>query len=106
MIYFLGTTWHGGGKNESKLPRKSLTAKYCQPYIRPIENQMLAVDPRKLDEIPENIVEMMGYNTHRPFIGYVDSMNPRKGVARLTHWAQNPVDQGSPTFATKWESKL
>jgi hypothetical protein len=61
---------------------------------------MLAVNPRKLDEILESIVKTMGYNTHRPFIGYgkfsktksavlsydrlmevlVDGMNPRKGL--------------------------
>jgi hypothetical protein len=34
---------------------------YCQPYIRPIESQILAVDPRKLDGIHPRIVEMMGY---------------------------------------------
>ena len=82
---------------------------------------MLAVDPRKLDEIPESIVEMMGYNTHRPFIGYgkffktksvvlsydklmevlVGGMNPRKEVSRMMQWAQNPVDRDLPTFATK-----
>ena len=38
--------------------------------IRPIENQILAVDPRRLDEIPEKIVSMMGYRVHPPFIGY------------------------------------
>jgi hypothetical protein len=38
--------------------------------MRQIENQFLAVDARKLDEIPRKIVEMMGYRTHRPFIGY------------------------------------
>ena len=87
---------------------------------------MLAVDPRKLDEIPESIVKMMGYNTHRPSIGHgkffktksivlsydkqmevlVGGMNPRKEVSGLMQWTQNPVDQDPPTFATKWESKL
>ena len=38
--------------------------------MRQIENQILAVDPRRLGEIPERIVAMMGYQTHKPFIGY------------------------------------
>ncbi len=38
--------------------------------MRQIENQFLAVDPRRLGEIPERIVDMVGYQTHRPFIGY------------------------------------
>jgi hypothetical protein len=61
---------------------------------------MLAMNPRKLDEILESIVETMGYSAHRPFIGHgkfsktesavlsydrlmevlVDGMNPRKGL--------------------------
>lgn len=30
---------------------------------------MMCVDPRKLDEIPEKIVDMMGYKTGYPFLG-------------------------------------
>lgn len=71
VVYFLATTWHGGGRNEAPKSRQSLTVQYCQPYIRPIENQFFAVDPRKLDEIPKKIVDMMGYKVHTPFIGYV-----------------------------------
>ena len=70
VLYFLGTTWHGAGANKSSKPRRSLTVQYCQPYIRPIENQILAVDPRRLERIDRRIVEMMGYKIHRPFIGY------------------------------------
>ncbi|QSS61068.1 phytanoyl-CoA dioxygenase [Histoplasma capsulatum] len=70
VVYFLATTWHCGGPNNSPNPRKSLTVQYCQPYIRQIENQILAVDPRRLTEIPQRIVEMMGYRIHAPFIAY------------------------------------
>jgi len=73
--------------NRSEKPRMSATVQYCQPYvscgwpdsnsqmlmciqIRPVENQILAVDPRRLPEIPPRIVEMMGYRIHKPFIGY------------------------------------
>lgn len=72
-MYFIATTLHGGGANKSGKPRQSLTVQYCQPYIRQIENQLLAVDPRKVEsgEIPERIVNMMGYRVHQPFIGYV-----------------------------------
>lgn len=38
--------------------------------IRAVENQFLAVDPRRLSEIPEDIVKMMGYGLQKPFIGY------------------------------------
>jgi ectoine hydroxylase-related dioxygenase (phytanoyl-CoA dioxygenase family) len=73
-IFYLSTLWHGGGPNTSAKPRYSATLQYCQPYIRPIENQILSVDPRKLNEIPKRIVDMMGYRTYRPFVGYGTSL--------------------------------
>ena len=41
--------------------------------MRQIENMYLAVDPRKLEEIPKRIVELMGYKTFAGFIGYSES---------------------------------
>jgi ectoine hydroxylase-related dioxygenase (phytanoyl-CoA dioxygenase family) len=72
VIYFLGTTWHSGGANRSDKPRYAATIQYCQPYIRPLENLMVAVDPRRAlsGEIPRKIVDMMGYKSAIPFVGY------------------------------------
>jgi len=117
VAYFLGTTWHGGGGNSTDKSRQSVLVQYCQPYIRPIENQFLGVDPRKLDEIPEQIVDMMGYQLHNTFIGYVsvlwydgvehltncdiqvDGLSARHGAKRMIQWLQGPVDRNPQTFA-------
>ena len=32
-LYFIGTTWHGGGSNRTQKPRMSATVQYCQPYV-------------------------------------------------------------------------
>jgi ectoine hydroxylase-related dioxygenase (phytanoyl-CoA dioxygenase family) len=69
VIYFLGTTFHGGGANAAGEPRYALTVQYCQPYIRPLENLILCVDPRKLEGMPERVVDMMGYKTAFPWLG-------------------------------------
>ena len=42
--------------------------------IRPFENAFLAVDLRRLDEIPQQIVDMMGYKIQAPFTGYGESV--------------------------------
>lgn len=99
VVYFISTVIHGGGENVSDKPRRSATVQYCNPYIRPIENQILAVDPRKLDEIHPRIVEMMGYKHMEPFMGYADGMNPRRAARRMVRWLQNDVDYRPPTFA-------
>ncbi|KAH8688827.1 hypothetical protein BGW36DRAFT_309502 [Talaromyces proteolyticus] len=100
VVFFLGTTWHCGGPNTSDKPRRAVTVQYCQPYIRPAENHFLAVDPRRLPEIPEDIVRMMGYGLHKPFIGNVDGLDPLKGARRMIGWFQQPLDPHPPAFAT------
>ncbi|KAL7929962.1 hypothetical protein V8C35DRAFT_314254 [Trichoderma chlorosporum] len=83
MFFFLSTLWHGGGANTSNDSRLALTVQYCQPWIRPMENQILAVDWEKLDEIPERLVDMLGYKVGNPFLGFVDGGSPRAAVGRL-----------------------
>ena len=99
VVYFISTLIHGGGANVSNKARKSATVQYCKPYIRPIENQILAVDPRKLDGIHPRIVEMMGYKHMQPFMGYADGLNPRRAAARMVRWLEGDVDYNPPTFA-------
>ncbi|KAL9093838.1 MAG: hypothetical protein Q9165_003761 [Trypethelium subeluteriae] len=106
VIFFLSGLWHGAGPNTSSRPRYSATLQFCSPYIRPIENQILAVDPRKLKDIPKRIVDMMGYRTYRPFVGYADGLSPLKASERMVEWLQRPVDYDPPTFAHGIDSKL
>jgi len=99
IVYFLGTMYHSGGPNRSDKPRHALTIQYCQPYIRPLEDLMLSVDPRKLDQIPEKVVDMMGYKSGFPFLGSVDGMNPRNGMQRFVRWLKEPINYNPPTYA-------
>lgn len=82
VVYFLGTLWHGGGQNKSDKERRALTVQYCQPWMRPLENQFLAVDFSKLPDIPSQVVDMMGYQVGAPFIGYVNGNSPRQAARR------------------------
>lgn len=107
IVYFLGTTWHSGGANRSSMPRYAATIQYCQPYIRPLDNLMVAVDPRRAlsGEIPKKIVDMMGYRSAFPFIGYADGMNPKKATRRMIRRLEQPVDYNPPTFASETGEK-
>ncbi|KAH7141933.1 phytanoyl-CoA dioxygenase family protein [Dactylonectria macrodidyma] len=82
VVCFLGTLWHGGGQNMSDVERRALTVQYCQPWIRPFENQFLAVDFEKLPQIPKQLVDMMGYLVSAPFVGYVDGKSPLRAVEK------------------------
>ncbi|KAE9378424.1 phytanoyl-CoA-dioxygenase-like protein [Stipitochalara longipes BDJ] len=90
MLYFLNTVWHSGGANTTSVPRRSLTVQYCQSWIRPIENMIVAVGWEDLDALPKRLLELMGFSLN-DFMGYVDGRNPRAGVEmrkrRLIEWA-------------------
>ena len=93
VVYFLGTLWHGGGKNTSENTRLAMTVQYCQPWMRTLENQILAVDWEKLDELPPKLVDMLGYKVGTPFVGYVDGRSPRTAVSQLLdRWKRVKAD--------------
>ncbi|OLN90175.1 hypothetical protein CCHL11_09792 [Colletotrichum chlorophyti] len=95
VVYFIGTLWHGGGQNRSNAGRRALTVQYCQPWMRPLENQFLAVDWEKLPLIPKRIVDIMGYQVGSPFVGYVDGISPRRAVARHLRRYEEKKSDGS-----------
>jgi ectoine hydroxylase-related dioxygenase (phytanoyl-CoA dioxygenase family) len=43
-----------------------------------VENHALVVPPAAAAGLPERLQELLGYNIHPPFIGYVDGRHPRK----------------------------
>lgn len=83
IVYYVGTLYHGGGKNTSDKIRHALTVQYCQPWVRPVENQILAVDWDRLADMPRQLVDLLGFKVARPFIGHVDGRSPRSVLPRL-----------------------
>ena len=78
VIVFMGTLWHRGGANRSAAPRLAVTPQYCEPWLRQIENQVLAVPPEMATRYSERVQALLGYSIHPPFMGYVDGMHPRR----------------------------
>jgi ectoine hydroxylase-related dioxygenase (phytanoyl-CoA dioxygenase family) len=106
MVYFLNTLWHSGGANKTSQPRRSLTVQYCQPWIRPIENMIVAVGWEDLDAIPKRLLTLLGFSLNE-FMGYVDGRAPRTGVEmrkkRLVEWA---IKQKEQENEKGWGGKL
>lgn len=80
-VLFLGTTWHGGGGNETDKPRLAFTAQYCEPWLRTQENYFLAVPRPMVRNRPEAMQRLLGYSVHPPFIGMVNGMHPKRCLA-------------------------
>lgn len=78
-VVFLGNLVHRGGANRSDRVRLAITPQYCVPWVRQIENMVLAVPPDVAGRYSPRIQEMLGYNTIDPgFMGYVDGVHPRR----------------------------
>ncbi|HXQ76035.1 MAG TPA: phytanoyl-CoA dioxygenase family protein [Acidimicrobiales bacterium] len=77
-LIYTGSVWHGGGANRSDSSRLGVVLHYAASWLRPVENHVLVVPPAAAAGLPERLQELLGYNIHPPFIGYVDGRHPRK----------------------------
>ena len=74
----LGSVWHGGGADTTDTPRLGVVMHYAASWLRPVENHVLVVPPTLAATLPVRLQELLGYNVHPPFIGYVDGRHPAK----------------------------
>lgn len=82
LLFFVGTTWHGGGANRSAAGRLCATAQYCAPYLRQQENFSLSVSRERAKQCSEHIQRMLGYSIYPPFMGFVNGMHPKRLLDR------------------------
>jgi ectoine hydroxylase-related dioxygenase (phytanoyl-CoA dioxygenase family) len=71
-----GNLFHRGGANRTQDPRLIITPQYCPGWARPLEAMTLAVDREKVAKMPKRLRELLGYNIHAAFMGYVDGVHP------------------------------
>jgi ectoine hydroxylase-related dioxygenase (phytanoyl-CoA dioxygenase family) len=79
VLIFTGTLYHRGGANRSSAPRLAITPQYCQPWLRQLENMVLAVPPEQACNLSPRVQALLGYSIRSPgFMGYVDGVHPRR----------------------------
>jgi len=71
-----GTLFHRGGANVSDASRLIVTPQYCPGWARQLENMILSVPPKVAATLPQRTRELLGYNIHAAFMGYVDGVHP------------------------------
>ena len=69
VLYYLGSTIHGGGANRSQAPRSGLINTYSLGWLRQEENQYLSVPREIADSYPEQVRRLMGYQAHGRYLG-------------------------------------
>jgi ectoine hydroxylase-related dioxygenase (phytanoyl-CoA dioxygenase family) len=75
-----GTLWHRGGANKSDHSRLIITPQYCPGWSRQLENMLLAIKPENVKKLSPRARQLIGYNIHPPFMGYVDGMHPDRSL--------------------------
>ncbi|MCI5043227.1 MAG: phytanoyl-CoA dioxygenase family protein, partial [Aquisalinus sp.] len=76
VIFFLGTTWHGGGENRSDKPRFAITHQYCDAFLRQQENYLLELSKETVRELSPELKALVGYSIYSAFMGMVDGKHP------------------------------
>ncbi len=78
VVFFLGTTWHCAGANNTDQPRMAVTAQYCEPWARQQENFSLSISKERAKLCSDEIQSMLGYSMLYPFIGFVNGRDPKR----------------------------
>ena len=78
VLFFRGSLYHGGGANTTERTRLGTLLEYVVGWLRPQENHVLAVPRAIVRTLPTRLQELLGYNIHPPFVGYVDGRHPRR----------------------------
>ncbi|MBW2494443.1 MAG: phytanoyl-CoA dioxygenase family protein [Deltaproteobacteria bacterium] len=69
VLFYLGTTLHGGGANRSAAPRAGLVNTYSLGWLRGEENHFLMVPREIADTYPEPVRRLLGYQSHGRLLG-------------------------------------
>lgn len=69
-LFYLGSTKHGGGANNSNAPRAGLVNTYALGWLRQEVNQYLAIPREIVASFPERVQRLIGYAGHGEQLGF------------------------------------
>ena len=75
-IIWTGALIHGGGANRTARPRRGLVMSYSPAWLAPAEKLMLSTPPEVARALPERLQRLLGYQLHRPNLGWVEGRDP------------------------------
>ena len=68
-LFYLGSTWHGGGANHSAKPRVGIVTTYALGWLRQEVNHYLTVPRERAERFSRTVQNLMGYRGHGPYLG-------------------------------------
>jgi len=74
VLFYTGSLYHGAGPNYTESVRIGLTIQYTLGWLRQEENQYLGNSPELLNELPEDLLRLMGYKGAASSLGFYDNL--------------------------------
>lgn len=75
-IVWLGSMMHGGGANRTQRARRGLILSYNLGWLAQAEKLLLSIPPPIARDLPRRLQELIGYQVHRPNLGWIESRDP------------------------------
>jgi ectoine hydroxylase-related dioxygenase (phytanoyl-CoA dioxygenase family) len=69
VLFYMGSSLHGGGANHTDAPRAGLINTYSVGWLKAEVNQFLTIPREVADSYPENIRRLLGYQSHGQLLG-------------------------------------
>lgn len=82
VLVWYGGLFHGGGANCAQRPRLGLNVNYNCAWLRQQENQYLAIPKDIAATFSDELLRLVGYNTHIDIYGLVDHRHPLSVLGR------------------------
>lgn len=101
VLIYATSLLHGGGANVSNVHRTGIAISYCLGWLRQSENQYLSYPPDIAKNFSEQLQRLIGYNVHRPNLGWVHGHDPITLISGIT-----TEHSGAEDFLTPEQQEL
>lgn len=101
VLIYAASLLHGGGANVTSTSRTGIAISYCLGWLRQSENQYLSYPPHIAKNFSEPLQRLIGYNVHRPNLGWVNGHDP---ITLIT--GENKEHLGAEDFLTPQQQEL
>jgi ectoine hydroxylase-related dioxygenase (phytanoyl-CoA dioxygenase family) len=90
---YVGSLWHGGGANvTSDEWRHAMYTSYSLGWLKQEEAQFLVNPPAIARRYPERLQRLIGYQMHKPFLGWYDLQDPIVVLRDYEELSQGALD--------------
>jgi ectoine hydroxylase-related dioxygenase (phytanoyl-CoA dioxygenase family) len=100
VILWLGSTLHGGGANQTSQARRGIVMSYSLGWLAPAEKFLLSISHATARKLPERLQRLIGYQTHRPNLGWVEGRDPLEWLHGQTRALAAAQDNLTPRQAS------